>query len=424
MPPPRLPAALDRQRAIYTNGAAGIRPLIPTTPGALPEKARRRMSPFAWSYIHGGAGQGLTMRANESDFDRWRIAPRMMQDVETRTLATSLLDRPWPAPLFLAPIGALEMAHPAADLAVARAAATLGIPYVFSNQASVNMETCAAAMGDSPRWFQLYWSKSDELVVSLLQRAEACGCSALVLTLDTTMLGWRTSDLDLGFLPFLQGMGLAQYTSDPVFQRLAQSFSPPPGPRARINWSTLATLYQANRRHPGNTWRNLRTGAGLRAVRLFTSIYSRPNITWGDLAFLRQNTRLPIILKGILHPDDARKAIDYGVAGIYVSNHGGRQVDGSVSAISALPAIAEIVRGRIPVLFDSGVRSGADIYKALALGADAVGIGRPYCYALSIDGQRGVAVLLENLMAELELTMGLSGCRNLLEIKEAGVRPA
>ncbi|MDX2136228.1 MAG: alpha-hydroxy-acid oxidizing protein [Saprospiraceae bacterium] len=424
MSPSRLPAALDRQRAIYTNGAAGIRPLIPTTPGALPEKARRSMSLFAWSYIHGGAGQGLTMRANESDFDRWRIAPRMMRDVETRTLATSLLDRPWPAPLFLAPIGALEMAHPAADLAVARAAAALGIPYIFSNQASVNMETCAAAMGDSPRWFQLYWSKSDELVVSFLQRAEACGCSALVLTLDTTMLGWRTSDLDLGFLPFLQGMGLAQYTSDPVFQRLAQSFSPPPGPRARITWSALATLYQANRRHPGNTWRNLRTGAGLRAVRLFTSIYSRPNITWGELAFLRQNTRLPIIVKGILHPDDARKAIDYGVAGIYVSNHGGRQVDGSVSAISALPAIAEIVRGRIPVLFDSGVRSGADIYKALALGADAVGIGRPYCYALSIDGQRGVEVLLENLLAELELTMALSGCRNLLEIRETGVRSA
>lgn len=424
MPPSRLPAALEQQRAIYTNGAAGIRPLIPTSHGALLEKARRRMSAFAWSYIHGGAGQGSTMRANESDFERWRIAPRMMRHVEMRTLSTSLLDRPWPAPVFLAPIGALEMAHPTADLAVARAAAALGIPYVFSNQASVNMETCASAMGDSPRWFQLYWSKSDELVVSFLQRAEACGCTALVLTLDTTLLGWRTSDLDLGFLPFLRGMGLAQYTSDPVFRQLAQSFSPPPAPKARITWRSLYTLYEANRRHPGNTWRNLRTGAGLRAVRLFTSIYSRPNITWSDLAFLRRNTRLPIIVKGILHPDDARKAIDYGVSGIYVSNHGGRQVDGSVSAISALAAVAEVVRGRVPVLFDSGVRSGADIYKALALGADAVGIGRPYCYALSIGGQHGVEMLLVNLLAELELTMGLSGCRNLQEIRDAGVQSA
>ena len=413
--------ALDRQRTVYTQGATGQRQIIPFHPDALAQAAQQRMSPAAWAYIAGGAGLEQTLSANASAFDRWRIVPRMLRNVEERHTAVDFFGHSLPAPFFLAPIGVLEMVHPEADLAVARAARQLGLPYVFSNQASVPMEQCAAAMDSTPRLFQLYWSRSDELVVHFLQRAEAAGCSGLVVTLDTTMLGWRTRDLDRGSLPFLQGKGIAQYSSDPVFRQLMEEPDPNPRPAARLSWEAIRTLLQANRNFPGSFWNNLRSGAGLRAVRTFVRLYSRPNITWAELPFLRKHTRLPIILKGILHPDDARKALDYGVDGIYVSNHGGRQVDGSIGALDALPAIAETVRERVPVLIDSGFRGGADAFKALALGATAVGIGRPYCYALAINGQAGVEELLSNWMADFEITMGLSGCKNLEEVRRASM---
>jgi len=411
--------ALDRQRTIYVNGAAGIRPTLPTDFVRLEQEAREKMNPEAWAYIAGGAGRETAMAANVSGFDRWRIVPRMLRNVEQRDTSTRLFGNTMPAPFFLAPIGVLQMAHPQADLAVARAANQAGTPYIFSNQASVPMEACAAAMADTPRFFQLYWSRSDELVVSFLQRAKACGCSGIVVTLDTTMLGWRTRDLDMASLPFLKGMGIAQYTSDPVFREIMDQPDTSPKTKPKITWSAIQTLLAATRNFPGSFLTNLRNGAGLRAVRTFISIYSRPNITWADLPFLRKHTDLPIILKGILHPDDARKALDYGVDGIYVSNHGGRQVDGAIATIEALPGIAEVVRGKVPVLIDSGFRGGADVFKALALGADAVGIGRPYCYALTLNGQAGVEELLANWMAEFELTMGLAGCKNLEEVRNA-----
>lgn len=410
--------ALERQRSIYVAGASGQRQIIPFDPVLLEQKAQAAMSPEAWAYVAGGAGLERTMSANRSDFDRWRIVPRMLRNVETRDMTTDFLGHSIPAPFFLAPIGVLEMAHREADLAVATAAAEWGIPYTFSNQASVPMERCAAAMGASPRLFQLYWSRSNDLVVSFLQRAEACGCTALVVTLDTTMLGWRTRDLDLGSLPFLKGMGIAQYTSDPVFQQLLDlPETASTAPRPKVTIDAINTLFSSARRYPGNFWDNLRSGRAIKAVRTFTSMYSRPNITWSDLPFLREHTRLPILLKGIMHPDDAKKALDYGVDGIYVSNHGGRQVDGSASSIAALPSIVEAVRGKAPVLLDSGVRGGADAFKALALGATAVGIGRPYCYALSIGGSAGVSELLHNWLTDFELTMGLAGCKNIEEIR-------
>lgn len=414
--------ALDRQRAIYLGGAAGILQKTPFGPAELERQAKAKMSPETFAYIVGGAGLESTTSANRSDFERWRIVPRMLRNVEERSTEVDFFGKKIPAPLFLAPIGVLEMAHPVADLGVAQAACDTGIPYIFSNQASVPMEQCAAAMGEVPRFFQLYWSRSNDLVANFLQRAEACGCSGLVVTLDTTMLGWRTRDLDMASLPFMQGMGIAQYTSDPVFRRLMDEPDTAPAPKAPVTLSAISTLISANRKHPGSFWDNLRSGRGLRAVRKFTQIYSRPNITWADLPFLREHTRLPIILKGVLHPDDARKALDYGMDGIYVSNHGGRQVDGSVSAIAALPSIVEAVRGKVPVLLDSGVRGGADVFKALALGATAVGIGRPYCYALALNGSAGVAELLSNWMADFELTMGLAGCKNLEEVRAAGLR--
>jgi lactate 2-monooxygenase len=384
---------------------------------ALEEAAERAMSPQAFAYVAAGAGNEATKRANEEGFHRWRIVPRMLRDVSRRDLSTEIFGRRLAAPLLLSPVGVLEMAHRDADAAVARAAAAEGLPMIFSNQASVPMEACAETMGDASRWFQLYWSTSNELVESLVGRAEACGCEAIVVTLDTTMLGWRSRDLALAYLPFLRGKGIAQYTSDPVFQRLiADASSERSTPTPRPNFTALGTLIQLVRRYPDRFWPALRSGKARRAVERFVEIYSRPSLTWDDLPFLRERTKLPIVLKGILHPDDARRAIDAGMDGILVSNHGGRQVDGAIATIDALPAIVDAVDGRMPVLLDSGVRGGADMFKALALGATAVCIGRPYLWGLAVAGEAGVRDVIRNFVADFDLTMGLAGCRSVKEI--------
>ena len=326
------------------------------------------------------------------------------------------------SPLLLAPVGILELAHPGADEAVARAAGALGVPYIFSNQASVPMERAAAAMGSTPHLFQLYWSKSRDLVASFVQRAEACGSRAIVVTLDTTLLGWRTRDLDLAYLPFLHSMGIAQYTSDPVFQKLLdENALPAQAVKRRVTLDAVLGLLSMAQRYPGSTWAALRSGRALRAVRQFVGIFSNPALTWADLPFLRQQTRLPILLKGILHPDDARRAVDAGLDGLVVSNHGGRQVDGSIAAFDALPGVVGAVNGQIPVLFDSGIRTGADMFKALALGAKVVCVGRPYVYGLALHGERGVTTVLQHLLADFELTMGLAGCRSTREIDSEAI---
>ena len=378
------------------------------------------MSAQAFAYIAGGAGTESTMAANRAAFERHPLTPRVLRNAESRDLSVTLFGRKLSAPVLTAPIGVLEMAHPDADLAVARAAASLGVAMIFSNQASVAMEPCAAAMGESPRWFQLYWSKSDALVESFVQRAEACGCDAIVLTLDTTMLGWRPRDLDLGSLPFLAGKGIAQYTSDPVFR--ASLSEPPPSPtntpRAAITLSSILALIGAARRYPGNTLTALRSGESRRAVQRFIATYSRPSLDWSDLATLRGMTNLPVVLKGILHADDARRAIDAGMNGVIVSNHGGRQIDRSIASLDALPSVVRVVDGKLPVLFDSGIRTGADIAVALALGATAVCVGRPYAYGLAIAGEAGVRDVLTNLIAELDLTLGLLGCNSIPELRQ------
>ncbi|MGF1508630.1 MAG: alpha-hydroxy-acid oxidizing protein [Myxococcota bacterium] len=374
------------------------------------------MSREAAAYVVGGAGNQRTVERNRAAFDGWGLRPRMLADVEDRDLSISLLGCQLEAPILVAPIGVLELVHEQADLAVARATASLGIPYVFSNQASVNMEACAAAMGDGPRWFQLYWSRSNELVESFVARAERSGCEAIVVTLDTTMLGWRTQDLDRAYLPFLRGKGIAQYTSDPVFmERVRTSPSPARNGGGGFSLSTLRNAIELARTYPSG-WSGLRSGEAIDAVRTFIDIYSRPNLTWADLPFLRERTRLPILLKGILHSDDAKRAVEEGADGIIVSNHGGRQVDGAVGALDALPEVVAAVAGRVPVLMDSGIRSGSDIIKAIALGARAVMVGRPYVYGLAIDGEDGVRAVLENLLADLDLNLGLCGKRSLAEL--------
>jgi lactate 2-monooxygenase len=290
---------------------------------------------------------------------------------------------------------------------------------IFSNQASRPMEEVGRILGDSPHWFQLYWSRSDQLVESLVARAKRCGCEAIVVTLDTTLLGWRTRDLERAYLPFLRGKGIAQYTSDPIFTHLLAEpgAAPPSEQQPKPNLHALRTLIALTRAYPGSFWPTLISGRGRAAVQRFIDVYSRPTLTWEDLPFLRARTDLPILLKGILHRKDARRAIEAGVDGIIVSNHGGRQIDGSIATLEALPEIVRVVDGRIPILLDSGVRGGADAFKAIALGASAVMIGRPYVYGLAVAGRAGVREVLQNFLADFELTMALAGASAVTDIK-------
>ncbi len=364
------------QYEIYLRGLGGQRPARPLDWRALERDAHHLLGEGPRGYIAGGAGLGETMRANREAFDHWRIVPRMLRDVSERTLARTVLGKQLPAPVLLAPIGVQTLAHPEGELAMARAAAEVGVPFVASTAAAHTIEQVAQAAGELPRWYQLYWPRDRELARSFVERAESAGYGAIVLTLDTWMLGWRPADLTQGFLPFLWGEGNRNYLEDPVFRALLPA-PPEEDMQAAIGqWA----------------WQ-----------------FANPAITWKDLAFLRECTKLPIVLKGILHPDDARLAVEHGVQGVLVSNHGGRQVDGAVGALDALPEVVAAVGGRCEVLFDSGIRSGADALKALALGARAVLLGRPYIWGLALGGAPGVIEVLRSFLADLDLAMALSG---------------
>jgi lactate 2-monooxygenase len=408
------------QTAIFRAGASGAEPRIPTRWSALVAAAERAMSPEAWAYVHGSSGTESTAEANADAFEQWRIVPRVLRDVSERDLGVTLFGHRYSTPLLTSPVGVLELVDPDADLAIARAAASLGVPAILSNQASVPMERVFAEGGEGPRWFQLYWSTSDELVESLVGRAEKLGVQAIVVTLDTQMLGWRPRDLDLGFLPFIRGMGIAQYTGDPVFQRLvAERITRPvdlTAPKPKVTPTAIRTLIGMTRRHPGRFRANLRSGEPRAAVETFLDVFSRANLTWHDLAFLRSRTQLPIVLKGIQHPDDALRAVECGMDGVIVSNHAGRQIDGAIASLDALPGVVAAVGGRVPVLFDSGTRGGADVFRALALGAAAVCVGRPWVYGMAIAGEEGAREALRNLIAEFDLVLGLSGYRTVAEL--------
>lgn len=400
-----------RQTEVYVTGAGGARPAVPVKPAALEARAARAMSAEAAAYIIGGAGSELTMQANRAAFDRRQLVPRVLRDVAGRDLSIKLFGRTHPAPILLAPIGVLEMARRDGDLAVAGAAAAEGLTYIFSNQASVPLEACAAAMGQGPRWFQLYWSSDDDYVRSVVGRAERAGCEALVLTLDTTLLGWRPRDLDLAYLPFLRGLGLAQYLSDPVFRSKIPASPPDTGfrPRGLSLASTAMNLLRKGREF------DLSIGQMRAAVAYFTATYSRPDLSWSDVERLRGMTRLPIVLKGIRHAEDARLARQHGADAVIVSNHGGRQVDGEPGTLDLLEAVVAAA-GDMPVLVDSGIRSGADVAKALALGARAVLLGRPYVYGLAIAGETGVREVLRNVIAEFDLTLALCGLTRAIDL--------
>jgi lactate 2-monooxygenase len=422
------------QSEIYRAGISGSRPRVPVDAAGLEEAARKALSPEAFAYIAGGAGAERTMHANTAAFGRWQVWPRPLRDVSTRDLSVGFLGRRRPTPLLLAPLGVMEMAHDDADLAVARAAASLGVPYTLSNQASFPMEEVADAAPGGSRLFQLYWSADDDLNASLLRRAEASGCEAIVVTLDTHLLGWRTRDLDLAYLPFTRGMGIAQYTSDPVFQQLVRErvrkgpdVAAPPAPAVRMTPKTIAAGVKIARKGAALTGveglrENLRSPLPRAAVETFLDVFSTPALTWDDLAKARQWTSLPIILKGIVHPDDAARALDAGVDGVWVSNHGGRQIDQSVPTLEALPAVVERIEGRVPVVFDSGIRQGSDAFIALALGATVVALGRPYAYGLGVAGEEGVREVVRNVLAELDITLGLSGHTSFAELGPGALR--
>jgi lactate 2-monooxygenase len=409
--------AMSWQRSKYLRGFAGNVSQIPVNADQLRLAAKSVMTPRAYAYVEGAAGMEETKLDNERTFASVKIVPRMLRNVDIRNTSTEIFGAKIPSPLILSPVGVLELAHRSGDLAVARAATKLGVPMIFSNQASFPMEQIAGEMDSSPRWFQLYWSKSNDLVKSFISRAENCGCSAIVVTLDTTLLGWRTRDLDFGYLPFLEGKGIAQYTSDPVFRKMMDDFVPPDKPPRQLSWESMAGLISMVNHYPGNGFLNkLRSGKPVKAVQTFIGTYSNPRTTWSDLKFLRGLTRLPILLKGVLHPADAKMALDQGMDGIIVSNHGGRQVDGAISTLHALRAIVSVLPENFPVLLDGGIRGGADIFKAIALGAKAVCVGRPYVYGLAVGGEEGVYEVLRNLMADFELTMGLAGCADVKDI--------
>ena len=382
-PSQRKTTGLDRELEIYQRGLTGERPAAPVSPSRLEEKAKELLKPEAYDYVAGAAGGEATARANLEAFYRWRIVPRMLRNVSQRDCSVELLGVKLPAPVLLGPVGVQGIVHADAEVATARAAASLGLPFVLSTVSSRSIEEVAGAMGAAPRWFQLYWGKDMELTASMLRRAEKAGYGAVVVTLDTGMLAWRERDLGYPYLPFLLGQGLANYFSDPVFR---------------------AHLPKPPEQDPAA------------AIRLWGALFSNTSLTWQHLRQLREHTKLPILLKGILHPDDARKALEHGVDGIIVSNHGGRQVDGAVAALDALPGVVKAVGDQLTVLFDSGIRRGADVLKAIALGARAVLVARLYMWGLAVAGEQGVREVLLNLLADTDLTLGLSGYSSLSEL--------
>lgn len=381
---PSEPYGEHRQQEIYAMGTlADQPPEIPVRWAKLERAAIEAMDDRATGYVAGGAGSGETMTENRRAFAQWRIVPRLLRDVSERDLSVEVFGQRWDIPLQIAPIGVQSIVHEDGVLATARAAADLDVPVCLSSVSSYSVEEVTAELDETPVWFQLYWSSDRALTESFVRRAENTGCDAIVLTVDVPILGWRERDIEQGYLPMLDGEGIANYTTDPVFRG---ALDEPPEEDQDA------------------------------AIQHFLDVFGDPTITWDAVADLCSMTDLPVVVKGLLHPEDAETAVDHGVDGITVSNHGGRQVDGAIGALNALPRIVDRVDGRVAVFFDSGVRSGADALTALALGADAVGIGRPFLYGLALDGADGVRAVLANLRADLDLTLSNVGQTRIADI--------
>jgi len=380
----------DLQNEIYFRGLSAELPALPMTAAGLDAAAKRSLSAQAYAYVAGSASSERTANANITAFDRHRIVPRMWRGssaADGRDLRTTVLGTELAAPVLTAPVGVLELVHPAAECAVAEATKDLGIGTVVSTASSTPMEDVAAEAGDW--WFQLYWPADEEVARSVVERATTAGAKAIVVTADTPGMGWRPRDLELAHLPFLQAKGLANYFSDPVF-------------RSRLNAPPEAS-----------------EEARQMAVLAWIGMFGNHTLRLKDVARLQEWTDLPVVVKGVLHPDDASALLDNGATGVIVSNHGGRQVNGAIAALDALPGVAAAVGDRGTVLFDSGIRCGADVVIALALGADAVLYGRPWVYGLGVAGKAGVEHALRCLLADVDLTMAMAGIRSVTDIDAA-----
>ena len=382
------PAYGNYQNEIYFGGLQGVVPTYPIDFADLVAQASAAMPPHVLSYVQGGCGDELTQDRNASAFSHWGMVPRMLVDCTHRDLSIELFGKTLPNPAFMAPIGVngicTQDGH--GDIAAAKASAMTGVPFVASTLSNDPLEEVIKHCGDVPAYFQLYTPKNRELAESLVGRAERAGYEAIIVTLDTWVTGWRPRDLTSANFPQLRGHVLQNYFTDPVFRGLLER---PPEDDLPF------------------------------AVRAWAAVFGEV-LTWDHIAWLRGITRLPIVLKGICHPDDARRAADLGVDAVYCSNHGGRQANGGIAAIDMLPGVVEAVGDDIPVLFDSGIRSGTDMIKAIALGARAVGIGRPYAYGLALGGEDGAAHVLRCMLAEADLLMAVNGYPTLADVRSAG----
>ena len=384
----------DLQNEIYFRGLSAELPALPMTAIGLDAAAKNVLSAQAYAYVAGSASSERTANANITAFDRHRIVPRMWRGSSApdgRDLRATVVGTELAAPVLTAPVGVLELVHPAAECAVAEATKGLGIGTVVSTASSTPMEDVAAAAGDW--WFQLYWPADEEVARSVVERATTAGAKAIVVTADTPGMGWRPRDLELAHLPFLQAKGLANYFSDPVF-------------RSRLNAPPEAS-----------------EEARQMAVLAWIGMFGNHTLRLKDVARLQEWTDLPVVVKGVLHPDDASALLDTGATGVIVSNHGGRQVNGAIAALDALPGVAAAVGDRGTVLFDSGIRCGADVVIALALGADAVLYGRPWVYGLGVAGKAGVEHALRCLLADVDLTMTMAGIGSVADIDAAVLAP-
>jgi lactate 2-monooxygenase len=377
----------DFQLEIYRDGLRGILPKIPADFATLEQRAKQAMPEYVRNYVLGGCGDEHTQNINASAFRNWGMIPRMLVDTRQRDLSVELFGIRLPSPVFMAPIGVTGLATPDGhgDIAAAKAAAMADVVFTVSTLGNDILEDVLTHAEGTPLFFQLYTPRNRDVAESLVRRAERAGYQALVVTLDTWTTGWRPRDLNAANFPQLRGHVLQNYFQDPEFRKLLG-------------------------KNPKD--------AMAEAVNLFAEIFGHIFV-WDDIEWLRSITTLPIALKGICHPDDARKAADFGVDAIYCSNHGGRQANSGIAAIDLLPGVVEAA-GRVPVLFDSGVRSGTDVIKALALGATAVGIGRPYYFGLVLNGAEGAAHVMRSILAEADLMMAVNGWPTIADVRSAG----
>ncbi|SFL72884.1 FMN-dependent dehydrogenase, includes L-lactate dehydrogenase and type II isopentenyl diphosphate isomerase [Gracilibacillus orientalis] len=352
----------------------------------LEQQAQDRLEPKVFGYIQSGGGREETLRTNETSFEKWQLVPRFGADVSTVSLDKKIHGETIQSPILLAPVGMQALANVNGEKASVSAAHKFGMPFMASTVSSYSLEDIAEACPDAERWFQLYYPNDEALAKSFVQRAEKAGYKAIVVTIDMATLGHREKDLTNKYSPFRLGKGMSNYTNDPIFQSYLRGYS---------QEDVLAEMQK---------------------------VFFKPDLNWQHIQQLRKATSLPIYIKGVLHPDDTEKAVELGIDGIVVSNHGGRQLDRCIASIDALPLIKARVQDQLTILLDSGIRSGPDIVTALALGADAVLLGRPFVYGLAISGQSGVENVLENITNDLTKTLQLMGINDVNQVDHTFIR--